>query len=348
MKQIFLSLIFVSTICASAQAKVWRLNNNAGVVADFTSVNAAVASTSVQNGDTLYFEPSTATYGDYFMTKRLVLIGTGYFLEGANGNTGLQANTTAAFFNSAQLDSAGTGSVFIGLTFGMVIGSNPNAAGTDNITITRCQLTTFGNYYGPAPYTVMNNWNVNKCYVTGSFGSHQYIFKNCSIQNNIFQSWINMEHVDCANNVVRNNVFRAAIHIYNGYLANNILSNYNDLVFTNSVLKNNLVVGQPSGFSAYQGTNNNTWNHTDAALFQGLTSNSTDGQWRLKAGSAAIDAGLTVGAVVTPDCGAYGGPDPYRLSGIPNIPTIYNLTVPASIPSGSNSMNITFSTRNNN
>ncbi|WP_315820967.1 hypothetical protein [Paraflavitalea speifideaquila] len=51
---------------------------------------------------------------------------------------------------------------------------------------------------------------------------------------------------------------------------------------------------------------------------------------------------------MTPDCGAFGGNDPYKLSGIPAIPSIYLLTVPASIPSGSSSMNVTFSTRNNN
>lgn len=68
----------------------------------------------------------------------------------------------------------------------------------------------------------------------------------------------------------------------------------------------------------------------------------------LKAGSPALAAGLTVGTVVTPDCGAFGATDPYKLSGIPNIPSIYTLTVPVSIPAGTNSMNVTISTRNNN
>ena len=77
------------------------------------------------------------------------------------------------------------------------------------------------------------------------------------------------------------------------------------------------------------------------------TTGSLDSRLALKAGSPAIGAGLTVGAVVSPNCGAYGATDPYILSGIPNIPSIYALTVPVSIPSGTTTMNVTFSTRNN-
>ncbi|MEQ1554417.1 MAG: hypothetical protein ABL929_09580, partial [Ferruginibacter sp.] len=74
---------------------------------------------------------------------------------------------------------------------------------------------------------------------------------------------------------------------------------------------------------------------------------STDGQWRLKAGSPAIAAGETV-LGITPDCGAYGTADPYVLSGIPPIPTIYLLTVPAAIASNATTMPITISTKSNN
>ena len=42
---------------------------------------------------------------------------------------------------------------------------------------------------------------------------------------------------------------------------------------------------------------------------------STDGRYKLKAGSPAI--GYGVGGV---DCGIYGGPEPYVLSGMPTVP----------------------------
>ena len=50
----------------------------------------------------------------------------------------------------------------------------------------------------------------------------------------------------------------------------------------------------------------------------------------LKAGSPAIGGGVS-GA----DCGAFGGPAPYVLSGVPNLPHIYEADVPASATSDS-------------
>jgi len=55
-------------------------------------------------------------------------------------------------------------------------------------------------------------------------------------------------------------------------------------------------------------------------------SGSTDGQYTLLPSSPAVGAGL--GGV---DCGAFGVPSPYVLSGMPaNIPSIYLLNAPAS------------------
>lgn len=59
----------------------------------------------------------------------------------------------------------------------------------------------------------------------------------------------------------------------------------------------------------------------------GLPGNTTDTQWRLKAGSPAIGAGI--GGI---DCGMYGGATPYKPSGIvTGQHTIYNLIVPATV-----------------
>ena len=57
-------------------------------------------------------------------------------------------------------------------------------------------------------------------------------------------------------------------------------------------------------------------------LFIGSENGSTDGQYQLKAGSPAIGAGED-----GVDIGAFGGPDPYVLSGVPSIPVIYELDV---------------------
>jgi hypothetical protein len=66
------------------------------------------------------------------------------------------------------------------------------------------------------------------------------------------------------------------------------------------------------------------------ADFDGALNLSTDGKWELKAGSPALASGS--GGV---DCGAFGEPTPYILSGVPNLPHIYEADVPASATSDS-------------
>ncbi|MDE1190638.1 MAG: hypothetical protein PW786_00610 [Arachidicoccus sp.] len=351
MKQqlLFIMLVAATGLCTNANAKIWRVNNNAGVIADFTSFNAAVTSASVVNGDTLHFEASATSYGDAVLTKRLVLLGTGYFLSGSNSNAGLQANTNAAQLGGINIDTLGSGSIIDGLQVLYIANRQNQGYGADNITITRCYIANSSFYdqcCGTQSASNTNDgWKINKCYIN-NINASAASRHNWDVENNIFTSAVDLSNAANAGNVVRNNVFRGSVNVYNGYFANNIIVN-TTITLTNTVAKNNLVEGQPSSFSSYQGTNGNSWNYNDAQLFQGITSNSTDGQWRLATSSPAISAGLTVGSVTTPDCGAFGGPDPYILSGIPPIPTIYTLTVPASIPTGATSMTVTFSTKSN-
>lgn len=339
----YFTLLFVWLLSANTiHAKIWRVNNNAGVVADFNTLAAAVNAASP--GDTIYLEASAASYGGAGLAKRLVFIGAGYFLSGANSNPGLQAATESAVIGNISLDSLATGSVFMGLAGLSFTNQNGAGFGADDITVTRCQLNNVSVYWGNQAGIIAHNWNINKCYV-GSI-SNIAIMQNWNFSNNIVTGTLDMPNPANANLVIRNNVFRGFVTIYNGYFANNII--YSTVSFTNVVVKNNLAIANPGGFASYVGVNGNSSGHTDAQVFQGLTGNSTDGQWRLAASSPALGAGLTVGSVVNPDAGAFGGPDPYRLSGIPSIPTIYTLTVPSSVPSGSNTMNISFSSRNNN
>ena len=60
-------------------------------------------------------------------------------------------------------------------------------------------------------------------------------------------------------------------------------------------------------------------------VFLGPEGNSTDGQWQLAQGSPAIGAGIS-----GEDAGMFGGDAPYVLSGIPGIPRITFVSVPAS------------------
>lgn len=145
------------------------------------------------------------------------------------------------------------------------------------------------------------------------------------------------------NNSIANNSSNFGLN--NTYIANNIFGSSTEGTFTNSTLKNNIFqVNQPLGGTA----SGNLVNIDMDNVYVGGSTGSLDARVVLKAGSPAIGAGLTVGSVINPNCGAFGATDPYKISGIPAVPSIYTLTVPTSIPSGTTSMNVIFSTKNNN
>lgn len=336
----------------NASAKVWRVNNNVGASADFTNFNAAVTSTSVLDGDTLHIEASATGYGGATINKKLTIIGPGYFLDPANtttpANTGLQYKPQNGWIGAVNFVAGSSGTKFIGIFFS---GASLYGDLWTNITLEKCLINQDVNIY--------NNGNTNvtirKCFIYGAnIACTSGSLSNFTFENNIvFEYWgrVNLPNLSGSNNIFRNNSFYANVGssaISNCYVANNIFYNNNGtpVNFINCNIKNNLF-NQNQTF-----TNNvasgNSINVNMATVYTLGTTNSFDSRMTLKAGSPAIAFGVTVGAVTSPDCGAFGATDPYKLSGIPAIPTIYNLVAPPSILSGAGSMNVTFSTRNNN
>lgn len=310
------------------QAKVWRVNNNFGVVADFAQLSELMSASRVSPGDTAYLEASATSYNGFNFTKKLVVIGPGYFLSGTDGNPGLQSNPNAATI-TLYVDSTASGSVFVGLN----LTANMDGA-TDNIRIERCRLS-FGQW---KQGQVMLNLRINKCYIY----SHRfatYPTENMEVTNCIFDAAVN--YTGGNNSLYRNNIFNnVSCTINNAYLSNNIFYGISDLTATSCTVRYNIATRNtlPAG-------NNNQNNVAAASIFAG--GNSADGKFRLAAASPATGAGEPINGV-TPDCGVFGTPDPYKLSGIPPIPSIYELTVPVSVPSTATSMTITVSTRSNN
>lgn len=318
------ALIFFTS---SLQAKIWRINNNFGASADFEQVTTAISSSLVSPGDTLFLEGSSANYQGGNLTKRLVLIGPGYLLSGTDGNPGLQANPNPATI-TLYIDSLASSSVLMGLALTANIDG-----GSDNIQIERC-LLSIGQWKSGQ---VMSNLSLNKCIIY----SHRFTTfptENLKVTNCIFEA--SVSYVGGSNSLYRNNIFYSAnVQISNAYLSNNIF--YNSILTpTSCTIRYNIATNNtlPAG-------NNNINAVPPASLFVG--GNSRDGKLRLAAGSPAIGAGEPIGGI-TPDCGVFGTPDPYRLSGIPPIPSIYELTVPPNVPSSASNMTITVSTRSNN
>jgi hypothetical protein len=339
-----LSTALFALIVMNASARIWRVNNNPGVAADFNNYTTAIASGLVLNGDTLYMEASATPYTAALLNKRLVVIGNGYFLAGGGSNPGLQANTNSSTFNSAiSFDSLSTGSKFLGVNIGNDLWLDPRA---DNITFERCRFNSISwNIQAANTSNRAADLVFNKCYFNGAFPPTQFYYDNLQITNCIVNGTIGFQTGNINSALMRNNIFRgsAQVNIFNTYFANNIIldivpGNFNPL---NCTIKNN--IAENNLLSAGNGNQNSI---PEASIFVNPTGNSTDGQWQLAVASPAIGAGETVSGI-TPDCGPFGTADPYRLSGIAPIPTIYSLTVPSSIGVGQ-PLNITVSTRSNN
>ncbi|MCF8298579.1 MAG: hypothetical protein K9J13_13610 [Saprospiraceae bacterium] len=317
-KAIFLSLALMLTTSLSLFATKYRVNNNTGADADFTTITSAVSGAS--SGDTLYVEGSSVSYGTFTLTKKLYLFGPGYFLT-LNPET--QANPASAIFETINLNGGSSGSLLTGLYINSRLYIDD-----DNIIIKRNFIGNNGILVNDNNFNIMILQNYISC--NSYYESSIEVETNCSnvfIQNNFihrgtagYQNALIIAGTSTA--IISNNYIRGNIEIRNSNFTNNILS-WGGIISSNSSYHKN--IGNSTQFPI--DTANSVFNlqNIDMATVFEETAASSDGKKILKAGSPAI--GYGVGGV---DCGIFGGSDPYVLSGIPAIPAIYFFTAPSS------------------
>ncbi len=374
MKAYFI-LIAIITFSINANAKIWRVNNDATKDPDvaqastlFDGVNTT-ANPEAANGDTIHIEPSTITYGSFTVNKQVVIIGNGYLL---GNNPGLQVNANNSDVNGVSFVAGAENSVLAGITaLGVAI------TNVGNITVTRCRIgnISFANFtVAKTGLVITKNFITGTINNTGFTGSGD---ATITIENNILNSLAgagsgSVNLTNQCRGLFRNNVCGGSINsisINNFYFTNNIIVTNgitNVLGGSNNVIKNNLnnrgtavTGGLPAG--------NGNQNITDVQMkgtasvlgdvfagdvFNTISTTPGDARFELRIGgpntNPAIATGETIAPVSNPDLGAYGATDPYKKSGIPAVPTIYGLTVPATVSPAATSMNVTISTRSNN
>jgi len=319
----FSLVVILALVTNLSFAKIWRVNNNVGQTADFVTIQAAADAATA--GDTIYLESSIKSYGDLSTKKKIIVFGVGYFL---NENANKQAVPNPSTIDNLKLDSdafsSSAGSTFTGVsiaisTYYQVVstttsiifqkciingpfGFNKNAyTSSSGSIIKQCILNRFGVSSGVSNIICKNN-------IIGypgiTFSDESF---NSIIQNNIFIS--SSSHLNCAHSVIRNNIFCSKSITFgtSGGTAN-------DNVYYNNITAN----------SMFGSDNGNQANVNPETLFVCSTPGtkcgnySTDGAYVLSATSAAKGAGLG-----GEDCGIFGGTEPYVLSGIPALPTIY-------------------------
>ncbi|MDP1725586.1 MAG: hypothetical protein Q8M15_02290 [Bacteroidota bacterium] len=306
---------------------VWHVSNVAGFLADFNTIqgayNAALA------GDTIYLYGSSVGYGDLYLTKKLTIIGPGYFLV---QNPQTQSNYTAASLNVIYFRPNSGGSVIMGLNIGQVV------IRTSNITVSR-NLLNNGIMVNDSQNSSISNIIINQNYVAGGYvqtysGNATYV----NVTNNII---IGALYLNTGSNyTVINNYITGVVYMKNGSFKNNIHSNYNistgssGSTFNNTLIQNNIYSGRTYSNGSAEVSIDTLLNKVNiismANVF--MLTGSTDGKYQLKTGSPAI--GFANGGG---DSGPFGGPSAYILSGMANIPAVYELNVP---PSGGSNLNI--------
>ena len=132
-----LSLLFFTAV----EAKTWRVNNTPNTDADFETLLDAHAA--ARDGDTLHIEGSGQTYGILTITKRLIIIGPGFFLaENPNTIPTLSARVDRIILNPTVLDEPNTGaagSEIMGLDFGFSNSSSSITINVDDVVVRFCR-----------------------------------------------------------------------------------------------------------------------------------------------------------------------------------------------------------------
>jgi hypothetical protein len=299
--------------------------------------------------------------------KKVTIIGTGYFLT--QNNT---ASPGEVIVSHIRFKPGSDGSMITGLKTASI---NINA---NNVIVQRCYVegeggririgyTGLGNSGGywngtannfmllqnyaarlewiARPENGVTNSSANNCVVKGNiffrYGFHLEGNISGEISNNTFMPGIasneNYHSYEAGSSsckilpiILRNNIMP---RINQNYCQINALptTDFNGNVFTQNFT--NL-------------TPSNTINANPDELFLGYPNNTNnlapDARAKLAANSVAKTAG--VGGT---EAGAFGGDTPYVLSGIPTIPSIYQLTVPTQVPANG-TLNIQIKAKTNN
>ena len=371
MKKKLLPLLILMLVCSliarQASAKIWRVNNrsnydgtslygdNFGGTAAypvFAQLNQVVAFGIVNNGDTIHVEGSTTTYDFATITKRLVIIGTGYLLTD-NPNT-----------SNSVLESKIARIVFApGSEGSQVIGMNFTSAGNsfdrdvyinvNGITVKRCRIE--GQIVLGFPladvYIVQNFFSSTEANNAIATNGNSFFVPPTDIvfNNNICQKTLNWGTpianptsfwpiLQCNNNVFDgpDNLATPNLAFSTSEFRNNILMPVNASV---KIQASAGVVNYNIGTLSTQlgTTDNNLVVPAITTLF--ATSTSTDGAYQIATGSPANNSGSD-----GTDRGVFGGAitNRYTLSGLSAIPTIYKVTTSGV---GNASLNVTIQAR---
>lgn len=276
------------------------------------------------NGDTIYVTGSNTDYGSIEISKPITIIGPGYFLS---ENPETQVDKKSAIFRDIEFFVGSEGSTIKGIS-NSYDNNSEMWIYTSNITVESCYIRDFVAIYRNDDVNI-SGVTIKKSFMSGNnynirFYTNNYdgIWQNINISNNILYTGISVP--DGSTGIINGNLIDNAFKIGESSsfeIHNNILLATTNEDISMPLLPNASITHNVSVINIFGADNNNKSFATANQLFIGGDGNSTDGQYQLGGSSGAKEAG--VGGI---DAGPFDGTDPYQLSGLPNLPNIYELS----------------------
>ncbi len=346
------------------------------------NMNLQTELTNATNGDIFMVEGGF--YGDIYVTKQVALIGTGYFLGNGTQATPATARAGRVHFRTGSAGSMITGFEINGY---LNISTSSISVTRNNITeAIQIGVSDDLNYWNATVNNAIIKQNFARRLeiigrvessvigtVTGfscknnifSQGFHLQGNISGEIINNTFDRDIIADESDCVlqtyysiSSTTGNTCGKLNIVFKNNIMTNISLydwtwcpiTNHPTDVFLNNVLNSkNIYCSSNSQYTipTNLGTTNTIITTTQLNdLYLGYPTNSpnlaTDARNQLATNSPAKGVGEN-----GTDCGAFGGDEPYVLSGIPLVPTIYELKVPQTVSQGG-TLNVQIKAKTNN
>ena len=297
--QQFLMVALLALVATAAQARSWRINHDAMQAPDFTDINAAMASSDVVEGDTLYLDPGCGLTTEQHVSKQVTIIGCGYFRAEA-------PHAMASVLNNLWVAAPYT------KIEGVVFSNNVNIMAS-NVVLERCKVSgniivaSTDKYNGS--YRTAQNVTIRQCYAVSVSGAGGTDMRSayCTIENSIL--------LQNGSKVMWGLYFPTIKNCYLRQANNNyIFDSVSHATVVNTIMLNTRTASVIWYNSDSELDQNNissaTTGNTEANIF--ALEGADDHRYQLKDDSPAKGAGAD-----GTDCGPFGGDAPYVIGGLP-------------------------------
>lgn len=323
MKQ-FLTLSLLCCAFAMTAQNIITVSNDATFDADYSSISAAIANAGPN--DLIYVHGTEDRYGNLTITKKVHLIGTGYFLE--ENNILQTTSPNAALLSSVTFSNGSNGSIIEGFETSSIFLND------DNITVRRNRVL----FSNSRIEVSADDCNIINNYFTFVQDGNSVAVDNLQIIGNYISSGVYFDDLDdnviVLNNVLGNGSSSSGVGSVSGvYARNNIFTSPGS--YSNSTLE----------FNIFRNSNPplGTGNVGSVDMSTVFVDSSIDTDSDLQLINDPSNP-----AVINCDggCGPSFGNFPYVLSGIPNIPQVYQLSV-SDQPDNNGNIQVSLNARKN-